>query len=212
MISTPPRTRSSSSSKSCLTTVRQRHPLHRDRFRQWPRYRWPSRLGWFERFLRPMAGPDSPNQASGFDTSIFDPALIKFYQTEEGQVGLPFAVFPGAMYFIPAMFDEAGLAYPPQKYGDKYKMPDGNRVDWNWDTVTKVAKTPDRRHERQERHRSMALTQPRSFRLATPRSGNPSSPSVPSTVALRRSTPAMQRAAIKSTIPDSWKAAWQVVL
>ena len=54
-----------------------------------------------------------------FDTSVFDPALIEFYQTEEGQVGLPFAVFPGAMYFVPAMFDEAGLAYPPQKYGDK---------------------------------------------------------------------------------------------
>ena len=60
------------------------------------------------------------SQASGFDTSIFDPALIKFYQTEEGQVGLPFAVFPGAIYFVPALFDEAGLAYPPQVYGEKY--------------------------------------------------------------------------------------------
>jgi multiple sugar transport system substrate-binding protein len=37
------------------------------------------------------------------------------------------------------MFDEAGLAYPPQKYGEKYKL-DGKEVDWNWDTVTKVAK------------------------------------------------------------------------
>src|SRR5262245_2764553 len=77
---------------------------------------------------------------TGFDTSIFDPALVKFYQTEEGQVGLPFAVFPGAMYFIPAMFDEAGLNYPPQKYGEKYKMPDGSEVDWNWDTITQIAK------------------------------------------------------------------------
>ena len=25
----------------------------------------------------------------------FSDALVKFYQTEEGQVGLPFAVFPG---------------------------------------------------------------------------------------------------------------------
>ena len=77
--------------------------------------------------------------SSGFDTSIFDPALLKFYQTEEGQVGLPFAVFPGAMYFVPAMFDEVGLAYPPQVYGEKYVL-DGNEVDWNWDTVTEVAK------------------------------------------------------------------------
>jgi multiple sugar transport system substrate-binding protein len=77
---------------------------------------------------------------SGFDISVFDPALVKFYQTEEGQVGLPFAVFPGAMYFRPDMFDEAGLTYPPQVYGDKYKMPDGTEVDWNWETVTEVAK------------------------------------------------------------------------
>jgi len=75
-----------------------------------------------------------------FDTSIFDPALIKFYQTEEGQVGLPFAVFPGAMYFNPAMFDEAGLNYPPQVYGEKYVMPDGSEADWNWETITEVAK------------------------------------------------------------------------
>ena len=93
-------------------------------------------------------------ESNNFDTSIFDPALVKFYQTEEGQVGLPFGIFPGAMYFVPAMFDEQGLAYPPQKYGDKYEMPDGTMVDWNWDTVTKVAKLPDRRCERQECHRS----------------------------------------------------------
>ena len=79
-------------------------------------------------------------EETGFDTSVFDPALVKFYQTEEGQVGLPFAVFPGAMYFIPAMFDEAGLNYPPQTYGDKYVMPDGSEVDWNWDTITQIAK------------------------------------------------------------------------
>ena len=79
-------------------------------------------------------------ESNNFDTSIWDPALVKFYQTEEGQVGLPFGIFPGGMYFIPGMFDEQGLAYPPQKYGDKYKMPDGNDGHWNWDTVTKVAR------------------------------------------------------------------------
>ena len=79
-------------------------------------------------------------EQSGFDTSVFDPALVKFYQTEEGQVGLPFAVFPGAIYFQPAMFDEAGLNYPPQVYGEKYVMPDGTEKDWNWETVTEVAK------------------------------------------------------------------------
>ena len=78
-------------------------------------------------------------EQSGFDTSIFDPALLEFYQTEEGQVGLPFAVFPGAMYFQPSMFDEVGLNYPPQVYGEKYEL-DGEELDWNWETVTEVAK------------------------------------------------------------------------
>ncbi len=75
-----------------------------------------------------------------FDLSVFDPALVKFYQTEEGQVGLPFAVFPGAMYFQPAMFDEAGLNYPPQVYGEKYVMPDGTEADWNWETITEISR------------------------------------------------------------------------
>lgn len=78
-------------------------------------------------------------EATGFDTTVFDPALVDSYQTEEGQVGLPFAVFPSATYYIPAMFDEVGLEYPPQNYGDKYML-DGEEVDWNWETFTEVAK------------------------------------------------------------------------
>jgi len=78
-------------------------------------------------------------ESSGFDTSVFDPALVTFYQTEEGQVGLPFAVFPAATYYVPAMFDEVGLAYPPSEYGAKYEL-DGAEVDWNWDTFTEVAR------------------------------------------------------------------------
>jgi multiple sugar transport system substrate-binding protein len=78
-------------------------------------------------------------ESTGFDTSVYDPALIDFYQTEEGQVGLPFLVFPAAIYYVPAMFDEAGLEYPPSEYGDKYVL-DGEEVDWNWDTFVEVAK------------------------------------------------------------------------
>lgn len=78
-------------------------------------------------------------ESSGFDTSVFDPALVEFYQTEEGQVGLPFAVFPGAVFYIPAMFDEVGLNYPPQTYGEQYEL-DGEMVDWNYETLTEVAK------------------------------------------------------------------------
>jgi multiple sugar transport system substrate-binding protein len=79
-------------------------------------------------------------EESGFDTSVFDPALVSFYQTEEGQVGLPFAVFPAALFYVPAYFDEAGLNYPPATYGEAYVMPDGSEVEWNWDTVATVAR------------------------------------------------------------------------
>ncbi|MGH8246545.1 MAG: ABC transporter substrate-binding protein, partial [Gammaproteobacteria bacterium] len=79
-------------------------------------------------------------EESGFDTSIFDPALAASYQTEEGQVGLPFAVFPAAVYYVPAFFDEAGLNYPPSSYGEKYVMPDGSEVVWSWDTLRDIAR------------------------------------------------------------------------
>ena len=59
--------------------------------------------------------------------------------TEEGQVGLPFASFPSGMYYQREMFDEAGLNYPPNAYGEKYVMPDGKEVDW---TTTPLTNSP----------------------------------------------------------------------
>ena len=44
------------------------------------------------------------------------------------------------LFYRRSLFDEAGLAYPPHKYGDKYTMPDGSVVDWNYDTIAKMAK------------------------------------------------------------------------
>ena len=79
-------------------------------------------------------------ESSGYDTTQFNEALVKFYQTEEGQVGLPFAVFPGGVYFQKEMFDEAGLNYPPTTYGEPYLWPDGTEEEWSFDALTKVAK------------------------------------------------------------------------
>ncbi|MGA2490900.1 MAG: hypothetical protein ABSF99_12095 [Anaerolineales bacterium] len=78
-------------------------------------------------------------KSSGYDTSKFDPALAKSYQTDQGTVGFPFAVYPSAIFYNPGLFKEAGVNTPPVKYGDQYKMPDGTMADWNWDTLTKVA-------------------------------------------------------------------------
>jgi multiple sugar transport system substrate-binding protein len=77
---------------------------------------------------------------SGYDTSQFDPAAVEFYNTDDGQVGLPFAVYPSMLWYKADLFEEAGLELPPHEYGAKYAMPDGSEVDWSYETVKEIAK------------------------------------------------------------------------
>ncbi|HEX2619498.1 MAG TPA: extracellular solute-binding protein, partial [Phototrophicaceae bacterium] len=80
-------------------------------------------------------------ESTSYDLSDFDPALVDFYKVEgQGQLGLPFAVFPSFMMYNKNLFDEADLPYPPANYGDKYIDADGNELDWNTDTVTELAR------------------------------------------------------------------------
>lgn len=79
-------------------------------------------------------------ESSGYDTTQFSQELVAFYQTEEGQVGLPFAVFPAAVFYQRSLFDEAGLNYPPASYGEMYVWPDGTEAEWNYDTLAEVAR------------------------------------------------------------------------
>src|SRR5207247_10713467 len=70
----------------------------------------------------------------------YDPAVVALYQDpKECLVGIPFAVFPGLMFYNKDLFNEAGLKYPPTKVGDKYSL-DGKDVDWSYDTVATIAK------------------------------------------------------------------------
>jgi len=80
-------------------------------------------------------------EATGYDLSAFDPALVELYQTADGeQIGIPFAVFPSVTYYNIGLFDEAGLNYPPSSYDEMYVMPDGTEVVWNYETISEVAK------------------------------------------------------------------------
>ena len=76
--------------------------------------------------------------AAGYDLSQYDQSAVDLYRIGDQQVGIPFAIYPSELWFKRSMFDEIGLAYPPQKYGEKYTMPDGSVVDWNYDTVRKL--------------------------------------------------------------------------
>ncbi len=80
-------------------------------------------------------------EENNFDLSDFDPALIEFYRVEgEGQLGIPFAVFPSFLMYNVDLFDEGGIPYPPRAYGEPYTDWEGNEHEWNTDTLAEVAK------------------------------------------------------------------------
>jgi multiple sugar transport system substrate-binding protein len=75
-------------------------------------------------------------QSSGIDLSVYDQAVVNAYNIpSQGQIGLPFAVFPSFVYFNKDLFDEAGLPYPPQNFGEQYQG-----KEWNFDTVRELAR------------------------------------------------------------------------
>lgn len=79
-------------------------------------------------------------EASDYDLSDFDPELVDFYDIEgEGQIGLPFAIFPSFILYNVDLFDEAGIPYPPRNYGDPYIDWNGDEREWNMDTLREVA-------------------------------------------------------------------------
>jgi multiple sugar transport system substrate-binding protein len=75
----------------------------------------------------------------GYDLSDFDPSLVDFWNQGGVQIGLPFAVFPQVLWFNKELFDEAGLAYPPQEWGAPYVDADGNEKPWNLETLRELA-------------------------------------------------------------------------
>jgi multiple sugar transport system substrate-binding protein len=99
-------------------------------------------VDWFEANTFPDQWLDlSPYiKASGYDTSKFEPAMLKSYQENQATIAILFAVYPSAIFYNTGLFSQAGLRPLPAKYGDQYQMPDGSMVDWTWDTLTEVAK------------------------------------------------------------------------
>ena len=78
--------------------------------------------------------------SNNYDLSDFDPALVDFYRLpDQGQLGLPFAVYPSYITYNKDLFDEAGLAYPPSELGAPYIDADGNERPWDIDTLRDLA-------------------------------------------------------------------------
>ncbi len=85
------------------------------------------RGGWAD--INPLAA------ANQIDISNYDPALLNFLKDNGVQVGLPFALFPGVIFYNRALFDEAQLPYPPHKVGEMYQG-----KPWTWEALTELAK------------------------------------------------------------------------
>ena len=79
-------------------------------------------------------------QKTGYDLSDFDPALVEFYKLgDQGQLGIPFAVYPSFTLYNKDLFDEADLPYPPRAYGEPYVNADGDELEWNINTLRDLA-------------------------------------------------------------------------
>ncbi len=73
--------------------------------------------------------------STGYDLSQWEEEQVDVWRTDEGLVGLPFGVFPSVIFYNKPLFDEAGLAYPPQEFGEDYA--DGR--PWDMDTFRDIA-------------------------------------------------------------------------
>ena len=78
---------------------------------------------------------------AGFDMSQFPESTVDLYNAGgEGQLGIPYAVYPSVLFYKADMFKEAGLAEPPHEWNSEYTMPDGSKRPWDYDTVREIAK------------------------------------------------------------------------
>ena len=77
-------------------------------------------------------------EESAYDLDQFPKNLVDFNHTSDGQIGVPYSLYPSVLFYVPEMFEEIGLDEPPHAYGDPYML-DGQEVEWNYDTVREVA-------------------------------------------------------------------------
>lgn len=70
-----------------------------------------------------------------YDLSDYEPTSLDAWRRDGQLIGLPIGVYPSFIYYNKDLFDEAGLDYPPHKFGEPYA--DGD--EWNIDKLTELA-------------------------------------------------------------------------
>lgn len=73
--------------------------------------------------------------SSEYSLTDFKPALADYYKLGgQGQVALPFGVYPSVLWYNKTLFDQASQPYPPHKFGDPY----GDKT-WDYATLRELA-------------------------------------------------------------------------
>lgn len=71
-----------------------------------------------------------------YEKSVVESLKLK----DDGQIGLPFAVYPSFLIVNKDIFKEYKLPLPPQKFGEKYTTVDGKEVTWDYNALAELAK------------------------------------------------------------------------
>jgi multiple sugar transport system substrate-binding protein len=72
---------------------------------------------------------------NNYDLTAFDPSLVNFFKTsDQGQVGLPYDIFPGYIWYNKDLFTAAGLPALPTTVGAQYQG-----QTWDWTELAAVA-------------------------------------------------------------------------
>lgn len=72
---------------------------------------------------------------ANIDLTAYDPALVKFLQLgDQGQIGMPYMIFPGYIWYDKDIFTKANLPNLPTKVGDQYQG-----QTWDWNELGKIA-------------------------------------------------------------------------
>ena len=73
-------------------------------------------------------------QRNGVDLTAYDSALLTYLQEGGAQIGLPYDMFPGYIWYNKDIFAKAGLPDLPIRAGDQYQG-----KDWTWDALAGLA-------------------------------------------------------------------------
>ena len=72
---------------------------------------------------------------TSYDMTRYPSALVDFFkQGAEGQIGIPYLIDPGFIFYNKDIFAKANLPDLPTKVGEQW-----NGKDWTWDTLESVA-------------------------------------------------------------------------